>query len=91
MGQRFQIPHVFALLTIIVFVASLLTYVVPSGEYRREKKQVGARERTLVVTGTYTEIPKSFSVRGVLLGDQAVEGRSNPVGVHGFLTAIPRD
>ena len=74
----------------IVFVASLLTYIVPSGEYQREKKQVGASERTLVVPGSYTEIPKSYSVRGLFLGGEATEGHSNPVGVHGFLTAIPR-
>jgi len=90
MARRFRIPHVFALLTIIVFVTSLLTYVVPSGEYERQTKKVGTRERTLVVPGTYTEIPKTYSVRGAILGGEAVEGRANPVGLHGFLTAIPR-
>ena len=63
-ARRFRIPHVFALLTILVFVVSLLTYVVPSGEYRRETRLVEGRERTLVVSGTYEAIPKHISLKG---------------------------
>lgn len=87
--QNIHIPHVFTLLTGIIFLASLATYVVPSGRYERVTKEVGGTERTLVVPGTYESIPKHVSTQGILLGD-GVEGKSSPVGLHGFLTAIPR-
>jgi uncharacterized ion transporter superfamily protein YfcC len=89
--KRLRIPHVFTLLTAIILLASLMTYVIPSGAYERETREVEGRERTLVVPGTYREIPKLYSVRGALIGvDDEVEERAAPVGLHGFLTAIPR-
>ncbi len=87
--QRIRVPHVFTLLTIIIFLMSLLTYVIPSGKYARETKTIGTLERTVVIPGTYEQLPKHFSVKGALIGDE-VEGKSTPVGLHGFLTAIPR-
>ena len=87
--QRLRIPHVLALLTGIIFVASLATYVVPSGQYDREARVIEGHQRTVVIPGTYHQIPKHYSLRGVALGDD-VEGRSTPVSLHGFLTAIPR-
>jgi len=89
--RRFNIPHVFALLTIIIFICSLATYVVPSGVYQRETKKIEGRERTLVVPGTFTEKPKHYSAWGVLFGDDGeAEGKATPVSIKEFLTAIPR-
>ena len=89
--RKIRIPHVFALLTIIIFICSLATYVVPSGVYQRETKKIDGRDRTLVVTGTFSEVPKHFSLRGVLIGDgEAAKDKASPVSVQGFLTAIPR-
>ena len=90
--KRIRVPHVFALLTLMVFIASLSTCFVPSGSYQRETKTIEGRERTLVVPGTYENIPKEYSARGLLIGidedkDQAV---ARPVSFFGFLTAIPR-
>jgi uncharacterized ion transporter superfamily protein YfcC len=77
------------LLTGIIFLVSLLTYVIPSGAYVRETRKVGTIDRTLVIPGTFQEIPKHYSLRGAVLGE-VVEGKSTPVSFHGFLTAIPR-
>jgi uncharacterized ion transporter superfamily protein YfcC len=33
--KRIKVPHVFTLLTGVVFVCSMLTYVIPSGQYER--------------------------------------------------------
>jgi uncharacterized ion transporter superfamily protein YfcC len=88
--ERIRVPHVFVLLTVLVFVVSLATYVVPSGEFQRETRVIEGSERTLVVPGTYTRMPKAFSVQGVLVGGDAPEGTAAPVSVRGFLTAIPR-
>jgi len=92
--KRLQIPHVFALLTIIIFFASISTYFIPSGHYDRETKQVDGRERTLVVPGTFESIPKDFSTKTLLIGDEAADEDeatvAYPVSFLGFLTAIPR-
>ncbi len=86
---RLKVPHVFVLLAGVILVCSLATYVIPSGAYQRELREVEGRTRTLLVPGTYESLPKHISVRGMLLGDD-VEGEATPVGLHGFLTAIPR-
>ena len=88
-GRRIKVPHVFALLTGVVFVCSLLTYVVPSGEFERETRMVGGTERTVLLAGTYESIPKHVSPKGVVFQDPA-DGFASPVSVEGFLSAIPR-
>ncbi len=88
-GRRFRVPHVFTLLTGMVFLASLSTWVVPSGQYERVVMQIDEHDRTLVVPGTYREIPKAYSLEGALIGEQGEEGAARPVGILGFLTAIP--
>ena len=87
--QSIKIPHVFTLLTGVVFVCSLLTFVVPSGEYERETRSVGGHDRTVVVPDTYTTLPKHYSAKGLLVQDK-VAGQASPVSLEGFLSAIPR-
>lgn len=48
----FKTPHTYALLLFIIVVASLLTYLIPAGEYAREKKG----GQTLVISGSYQEV-----------------------------------
>jgi len=86
---KLKIPHVFALLTFVVFACSLLTWVVPSGEFEREERMVGGSERMMVVAGTYETIPKHRTARGVLF-TESVPDEASPVGLDGFLSAIPR-
>ena len=88
---KLRIPHVFVLLAGVIFVCSLLTFVVPSGHYDRTTVEVAGHERTLLVPGTYKALQKHVTLRGGLLGQGEVpEGKAAPVGLHGFLTAIPR-
>jgi len=86
---KIKIPHVFALLTFVVFACSMLTWVVPSGEFEREERMVGGSERVMVVAGTYETIPKHRTARGVLF-TESVPDEASPVGLDGFLSAIPR-
>jgi len=86
---RFQVPHVFVLLTLVVFVCALCTWIVPAGDYDRETKVVDGHERTLLVPGTYHHLDKHVSLRGIVL-DDPVAGKATPVGLQGFLSAIPR-
>lgn len=86
---RFQVPHVFVLLVMVILVCSVATWVVPAGQFQRETREVEGHTRTLVVPGTFESVPKHISVQGALLGDK-VEGIATPVGLMGFLSAVPR-
>jgi uncharacterized ion transporter superfamily protein YfcC len=86
---RFKVPHVFVLLTLVIAISALSTWIIPSGSYQRETRMVGGHERTLLVPGTFEHIDKHYSLRGVFLTD-AAEGKASPVGLQGFLSAIPR-
>lgn len=87
--KQVKLPHVFVLLTAIIFTCSVLSYIIPSGIFERETKQIGAIKRTLVIPGTYTELLKQYSVKGAIMGEE-VEGEATPVSLVGFLSAIPR-
>jgi len=41
------------------------------------------------VPGTYKELPKHISPKGIIIGEE-VEGEASPVSIFGFLSAIPR-
>lgn len=87
--RRLKVPHVFALLTGVILVCSLLTYLIPSGNYERIEKSYGTMTRTVVVPGSFEQLPKHYSLRGLLIGDES-EGAATPVSALGFLSAIPR-
>jgi uncharacterized ion transporter superfamily protein YfcC len=87
--HRFKIPHVFTLLTGVVFACGLLTFVIPSGQYERERIEVGGQQRTVVVPDTYTTKPKHVSAKGLLFRDET-PGMASPASLEGFLSAIPR-
>ena len=87
--DRIKVPHVFTLLTGVVLFCSVLTYLVPSGNYDRETIQVGSLERNVIVADSFERVPKSYSTKGLIFG-QPVEGHASPVSLEGFLSAIPR-
>ncbi|MCO5262070.1 MAG: AbgT family transporter [Lentimicrobium sp.] len=87
--KNFKIPHVFIFLSAIILFAGALTYVVPSGMFDRVVKKTGNTGQTFVVPGTYKEIPKHFSVQGILIGEN-VESFASPTSLLGLFTAIPK-
>ena len=87
--KNFKVPHVFIFISAIILFCSILTYIIPSGSYERVTKKKGTVEQTVVLPGSYKEIPKNYSVKGILLGDQK-EGYSSPVSLLGVFTAIPK-
>lgn len=89
MIRNLKIPHVFALLAMVIVAAGLLSYVVPSGSFQREEITTGNLTRTVVVPGSYQSIPKHYSIKGLFIDDEIV-GKATPVGIMGFLTAIPK-
>ena len=87
--SKFSIPHVFIFLSAIILVCSILTYIIPSGEYLRESKIVDGIERKVVIPGSYEILPKHFSLKGIVLGDNH-EGKATPVSFLGLFTSIPK-
>lgn len=87
--KKIKIPHVFVLLTIIILICSVATYLIPSGSFEREERTVGEMTRTMVVPGTYSQIPKHISPAQLIIGEDE-EGKASPVSIVGFLSAIPR-
>ena len=87
--RKFKVPHVFIFLFWIIVICSLLTYVIPSGQFERTVKDYGDFTQTVVVPGSYQEIPKEYSIEGTLVGKD-VEGKSSPVSVLGIFSAIPK-
>jgi uncharacterized ion transporter superfamily protein YfcC len=84
-----KIPHVFIFLFYIILACSILTYIIPSGGFERTSRTFGAITQNVVVPGSYEQVPKHISLRGVFLGDQ-VEGKASPVSLLSLLTAIPK-
>ena len=87
--KKWKVPHVFVLLTSVIFICSILTWIIPSGSFDRQKKTVDGHERTLLVPGTFKAIDKQYSLNNLFLGEQ-VEGKASPAGIKSFLTAVPR-
>jgi uncharacterized ion transporter superfamily protein YfcC len=86
---RFKIPHVFVLLTSIIFFCSLLTYIIPSGSFDREQKVIKGIERDIVIPGTYQTFDKTVTIHSILWGNDDPD-KISPVGFTGFLSAVPR-
>ncbi len=87
--KNISIPHVFIFLSAIILFSSILTYIIPSGEYERKTKMIGHVEQTMVVPGSYHELPKNYSLKGFILGEK-VEGKATPVSVLGLFASIPK-
>lgn len=87
--SKISIPHVFIFLSIIILFCSLLTYIVPSGSFERKTETFKKIERTTVIPGTYQEIPKHYSVKGLILGDN-VAGKASPTSLLGLFSSIPK-
>ncbi|MFD1162149.1 YfcC family protein [Hwangdonia seohaensis] len=86
---KIKIPHVFIFLFWIIIICSLLSYVIPSGSFERTTKDYGSITQTVVVPNSYKEIPKNYTLKAALIGEN-IEGKSSPVSVLGVFSAIPK-
>lgn len=87
--KRFSIPHVFIFLSGIILVCGALTYVIPSGKFERVTKSLGNIEQTVVIPGSYTEVPKHISFKGLILGEN-IDDMASPTSLLGLFTSIPK-
>lgn len=87
--SHIKLPHVFILLTVVIFVCSIFSYIIPSGNYARETKVINGINRTLISPGTFKKVEKDYSFEGVFI-EQSSEGTATPVSLMEFLSSIPR-
>jgi uncharacterized ion transporter superfamily protein YfcC len=87
--KKFKIPHVFIFLFWIIIFSAVLTWFIPSGSFERTTRTYGDITQTVVIPGSYQEVPKHYSVKGAIVGEE-VEGKSSPVSLLGILSAIPK-
>lgn len=73
--------HPAVILAFVVLIAAVLTWIVPSGSYERDGKNV--------LPESFTFVPKDISWLGVLVGQEPAEGMAAPVGLTRMIAAIP--
>ena len=66
-----------------------MSYIIPSGSFERTTRVINKIEQNVVVPGSYKEIPKHYSIKGVFLED-AKKGHSSPTSVFNVLTSVPK-
>lgn len=89
--RRVKVPHVFTLLTGVILFTSMLSWVVPSGQFERQEVKVASMTKNVVVPGSYAALDKFTSLKGLLLTPGEVpDGAAAPVSLQGFVSAIPR-
>ncbi len=54
-----------------------------------QRKDYGSITQTVVVPNSYKEIPKNYSLKAALFGEN-IEGKSSPVSILGVFSAIPK-
>lgn len=56
MGTNFKIPHTFTIVFSIVVVCAVLTWIIPGGEFQRNKVIVDGDEKEVVVADSYHQV-----------------------------------
>ena len=54
--KKFHLPHIFIILFFIVLLCTILTWIIPAGEFDRVENEAG---RMVVVPGTWHEVDPS--------------------------------
>ncbi len=53
MGKKIQIPHTYVIVFAIIVFAAVLTWIIPGGEFAREKVMVNGTQREVVVNNSF--------------------------------------
>lgn len=56
--RRIHMPHACTLVFMLIIVVAILTWLIPSGQFERQMVETSTGERSVVVAGTYEEVPK---------------------------------
>lgn len=59
--KKFQLPHVYTIVFLLMILFAVLTWIVPSGSYERQTVETAAGEKEVAVAGTYTPTDKVYT------------------------------
>lgn len=56
--KRIHMPHACTLIFMLIVIVAIMTWIIPSGEFQRQMVETSTGERSVVVAGTYEQVPK---------------------------------
>ena len=78
-----RIPHTYTIISIVILVCAVLSWIIPAGEYVRETIDVNGTTRTVIVDNSFHHVdqsPQTWQVFSALL-----EGFERQAGIIAFL------
>lgn len=85
--KSFKLPHTLVLIYIIVILMYALTWVVPSGEFKRETVVIEGTERTVTIPGSFELVEKKHMSPAALL-ISPMKGFAGGIEIIAFLFII---
>lgn len=81
-----KLPHTYTIISVVILICAVLSWIIPAGEYTRETKMVNGTERTVIVDNSFHAVDsssQSWEVFGVLL-----DGFEAQAGIIAFLLIL---
>ena len=78
-----KIPHTYTIISVVILICAILSWIVPAGEYVRETVDVNGSMRTVIVDNSFHEVaqsPQTWQVFSSLL-----DGFERQAGIIAFL------
>lgn len=78
-----RIPHTYTIISVVILMCAILSWIIPAGEYVRETIEVNGATRTVIVDNSFHEVeqsPQTWQVFSALL-----EGFERQAGIIAFL------
>ncbi|MCD7930514.1 MAG: AbgT family transporter [Tannerellaceae bacterium] len=81
-----KIPHTYTIISVVILLCAVLSWIIPAGEYDRETRWVNGAERTVIIDNSFHAVessPQSWQIFGALM-----EGFEMQAGIIAFLLII---
>jgi len=85
--KKFKLPHTLVLIYMIVLLVYSLTWIVPSGKFKREITGVGGVQREITISGTFHKVEKKIVNPQILL-TAPIKGFAEGSLIIAFLFAV---
>ncbi|MGG5372433.1 YfcC family protein [Enterococcus sp. AZ196] len=87
--SKFVFPHSYTLIFLLIIIAALLTWFIPSGQFKTVVENINGMEKTTVVPGTYHQIDKAGYGQGIgAILEAPAAGVINAVEVVAFVLIV---
>src|SRR5574344_2455373 len=81
-----RIPHTFTIISSVIILCAILSWIIPAGEYTRQTINVNGTDRTVIVNNSYHAVdatPQTWQIFSSLLN-----GFEKQAGIIAFLLII---